>query len=593
MISLAQLNRHIDDAHDPESSVNSGPSSSGSTKKTAKTANTAPYKRSLKMDLHGNNSRFSLSENGDFLDGREAPKLSRAHWKHVLPQKTAVCADQSCQNTLNVRNGVVNCRKCGNLFCNEHTRAYARLSNGSRDSGVKNPLPVYDSVHGIMAKVCGRCFRAKPSVKMGTQVKSIDLTTKFQNLRQKHVETRLLAQGTVHTRFLKLAELHSQKYLWHVRQGNILALFWGSFSGNMPYTKERVLAAEKEIVGLDNWQLDEDASHCKICFVKFGILVRKHHCRLCGSVVNDGAISGSGPAQFCSAQVPMGLLLLKLPLLNYAPVVKTNWNTLVSMERDSSDNSTHTATSTIDTLFSIRVCTPCKNLLLHKSLADTKSESRDVAAVLDAYDQILAVKATIGHFLTRYHELVAAQMDTQNQQTNRVRVRLRKAAKDLENLVNAFMNRFFAVDPVLHRLAPLHNPRLVTNIYKALTAYLQESILELKRLNDEFQDAEHQKLAGQLGVSLPVPTEGTPQSISLVSATVLPTQTPPRLTKRQIRELREQLMVTNEQRFLIEGFIEDVKRQRKFDELATLEENKKELTKKINELTDELGEFGF
>ncbi|GEQ68003.1 hypothetical protein JCM33374_g1669 [Metschnikowia sp. JCM 33374] len=620
MISLAQLNRHIDDAHDPESDGLSSTSeaavsqqkrmgNSPSPRKPVNPSSPAPQKRSLRLDLHENNSRFSLSELSESSDASETVRLSRAHWRHVSPAKPTVCAARSCKNVLNVRNGMVNCRKCGELFCNAHTRYRVRLSNGSRDPRARLALPVYDSVHGIWAKVCRSCYMAKPSIKMGTQVHSTDLTQAFLAERRRTVEQKQLARSCVRSRFLKLVQLHSERYLWQKSHNNGVFSYLPGLSslsslsglaglpglpGKDKYSNDSVLEAEKDIVGVENWEPDEDVSHCRLCFVQFNLLVRKHHCRLCGCVVNDGSYKSDDPTQFCSAQVPLNLLLQKLPSLNYAPVIRNNWDVLV------------TATGESGRSFSARVCKTCKNSLLHTAPAESQTNSSETE-VLDAYNQILAVKATILGSMARYKTLVEENSESHNHQTNRVRVRLRKAVQDLEAMVNTFLNQFFGIDPVSKKLAPRHSPRLVTNIYKASAAYLQEAILELKHLNEEFQNAENKKLAGQLGGAPELPgagvavssaaaaaliSDGTPQSTSSLSATVSPTPTA-RLTKKQIRELREQLMVTSEQRFIIEGLIEEVKKQRKFDELIPLEENRKELTQKIDELTAELGEFGF
>ncbi|KAM9918275.1 hypothetical protein OXX59_008773 [Metschnikowia pulcherrima] len=341
-----------------------------------------------------------------------------------------------------------------------------------------------------------------------------------------------------------------------------------------------ILEAEKQIVGVENWQPDEEVSHCKLCFAKFGLLTRKHHCRLCGSVVDDGSFTENTPARLCSAQVPLSLLMEKLPQLNYSPIVKSNWDILISAGGVEASHSRD---------FSVRVCKTCKDSLLH-SKHDSRVDLPENIDVLSAYDEILAVKATIISSLARYQNLIQENKEAYNNQVNRLRSRLRKAVKDLEIMVNAFLNRFFAIDAQSKRLTPTHSAKLVTNIYKASSVFLQDSILQFKRLNEEFQKVEHQKLAGQLGAS--TRAESCTQHSSPLSAT-MSLNISSRLTKKQIRELREQLMVTNEQKFIIESLIEDVKRQRKFDELTTLEGNRKELACRIAELTDELGEYGF
>lgn len=52
-------------------------------------------------------------------------------------------------------------------------------------------------------------------------------------------------------------------------------------------------------------------------------------------------------------------------------------------------------------------------------------------------------------------------------------------------------------------------------------------------------------------------------------------------------------MVLNEQKFLVENQIQQFTKDRKFDELDALIINKEEISDTINQLEEELGEFGF
>lgn len=67
----------------------------------------------------------------------------------------------------------------------------------------------------------------------------------------------------------------------------------------------------------------------------------------------------------------------------------------------------------------------------------------------------------------------------------------------------------------------------------------------------------------------------------------------PKLTKREIREKREKLMVLNEQKFLVEEMYNEFKKQRRFDDLTTLDSNLLDIQKEIDQLVIELGEESF
>lgn len=564
MVTLLQLNRHLDDIHGSESE-----SASPNPPRT-------PQKRTIKLDLYDGNLGFGLSDNLGPDNGLEVAghqKLTRSHWKLPSSTKPSYCSHENCTKQLNVKNGIVNCRKCGRLFCNHHTSYKARLSNGPPPQ----KLPVYDSVNGVLVRTCERCFLGKPALVEGTQVNLRDLSQDFQKKRGEHIESKKWEKLKLQRRFLKLVKLLAQSYLWHVDHSGRMFLY---FSDKGEYSKEKMLEAEKEIVGSDNWQVDTEVSHCPLCFVKFNFLIRKHHCRLCGRVVSDNAFNTDDPRMSCSLQVPVSLVLQKLPDLNYSPEVKDNWKALTAV----SAGSNHAES------FSFRCCRECKNTLFHGSRQDASAESSENDAVLTAYGEMLAIKASIHHAMPRYAQLIQENEDRKNHDINKLRVKLRKHVKDFEIATNTFRLQFFRLSPETGKNVPVQSPVLVTNIYKMAVMFLQESILEFKSLSDQFQSVEHARLSGQLGLA---PPSDSSTSASPFSPPVNSPPPKPRLTKKQIREFREELMVVTEQNFLVQKQMETAKKLRKFDELQALAANSVELEKHIAGLHEQLGEFGF
>lgn len=575
MISLLQLNRHLDDIHGDKS-----PSESPTVSPTKAAALRTPQRRVIKLDLYDDNKGFGLSENlrsDTQIASPNETKLTRSHWKHPNSSSKNVCSQQGCRRVLNVKNGVVNCRKCGLLFCNEHTAYRVRLSNGPPPL----ELPVYDSVNGHFARCCQNCYLGKPALVEGTQANFRDITNLYKKKRAIKIDEKQWEKSKLQRRFLKLVKLLSVSYLWHNAHGNTFFLY---FTDSKKYSKEEVLQVEKEIVGIENWQNDLDITHCPLCFATFNILIRKHHCRLCGRVVTDNAFNTDDPHLNCSIQVPVSILLKRLPHLNYSPQVKDHWTELTSVSPEARYSG----------MFSFRCCRECKNLLLHGVKPEDQVLESENDAVLSSYGEMLAIKANVQNTMPRYSQLVKENKEQSNLDINRLRVRIRKYVKDFEIATNTFRNRFFERDEASGKFVPTQSPILVTNVYKMAIVFLQDSILEFKRLNDEFQKLENARLSGQLG--FPSSEFSEPNSFSASPISLLPVSSPPakpRLTKKQIRELREQLMVVNEQRFLVQKQMEDAKRQRKFDELVTLTANSDELQKHIDELEIELGEFGF
>lgn len=495
----------------------SGNVQSGNYPTTPTSSKSTPARRTLSLDLLDNNRGFSLSNDARSptpASSSASPRkrISRSHWKH--PSTTNICSHSGCGQTLSVRNGIVNCRKCGRLFCNEHTDFRVRLSQGPQ-------LPEYSfSQLGVWSRCCELCFYNKPDLVAGTEANSIDLTAQFRAKRAEKNEDRQLQRNKIVKRFIELVE----------KMVNL-------DSGYAKAILDRFV--EQKTGPAIEW---DDSPNCGICFVQFGLFLRKHHCRLCGQTVCDDPY---GERKACSIMVPIGKLVEKLPNLNYTVVYST----------------------AVETQTPFRCCVVCKNLLLHEWKKVT--DEAEVSAVFGAYSALLAVKTQIVMLLERYEQLVR---DKEDVQAGKHRVRLLKSIKDYEKLVMQFKGRFFERGSgvtVLQEFA--RETQVILNMYQAQIMFLQDNLEHFKAVDSEYEDR-----------------------IAKMKASKNAEQTEEKkLTKKEIRELREQLMVMNEQKFLVEQMIQDKIRARKFEELEALAENKKELENIIEELEVKLGGFGF
>ena len=98
-----------------------------------------------------------------------------------------------------------------------------------------------------------------------TEVNSVDLTEQFKQKRLAKVEAQQLHRTRIQRNFIKLTDS---------------------------------LMNKSSVDGIANWS--PNTKNCSICFVEFNLFIRRHHCRLCGSVVCDDP---NGTRKGCSMNV--------------------------------------------------------------------------------------------------------------------------------------------------------------------------------------------------------------------------------------------------------------------------------------------------
>ncbi|CAK7897083.1 hypothetical protein CAAN1_04S04148 [[Candida] anglica] len=600
------------------------PSDSPSRTSNNSPSTTPQRRKTIKLDVLDNNKGFSLrDDNGTFSNskhpnvfneaemavysesssplragGRANTRISRAHWQQPSSVNNDTCTDSTCRKHLNVKNGKVNCRKCGKLYCNEHTYYKVRLMNTST-------IPDYQpSKSGTWSRVCQNCYLKKPDlVDEERSAFSVDLTTKFKRIRSETNDERELIRNRVQKRFIKLVDLLADYYL--STKPNETFNLWNtlsSISKPSKWTKEYILNEERKIVGYDNWLNDHDVKQCPICFSPFNILTRRHHCRFCGKIVCDGTLNGKQIV--CSMDVPLSILLEKLCNLNYSPSVRNNIDELL--------NVSHT-----NEKFRIRSCVECKDILLYdwkrkggeqqqphqKDRQDNESIMKD--KIFQLHSQQLNVKERITQLYPRYEQLIKTYDQKNVDEINKLRVKLMSFLRDFESLTGIFKKSFFEGGKDIVKPRTTFSPdyqQLIKNIYQGAVLFLQDTLINVKTLSNTLKEAERSSVAEQhqlLSETENNVIAGSIDSHSPVSASPTPmspkssTPVQPNLTKRQIRELREELMVMNEQKFIVKNLIQTATKQRKFDELQLLSENKSELENTIHILESKLGDFAF
>ncbi|KAI5955371.1 PEP7 [Candida jiufengensis] len=600
MINLSQLNQHIDDIHNQNQNAttnsNSHDNSNANTTKINDTSNnnnigaksstvsttksrTTPTKKINKIafteqgfsigDINSrdsspepNSTLSSTNSNSSNLNNNNSNEITRKHWKHAQSQSQLKC--KICSIKLNVKNGIVNCRKCGDLYCNEHTHYQIKLRNPNPDDPKEKGPQDDSSSNGKWSRCCELCYRER----MKTEVNMIDLTKEFKSKRQVQIDSNQLYRTKIQRNFIKLINLMVDKKLskQQTKQNSSISQTTSNFLSMFNIDND-----EKELVG-NNWRNDSTITNCTICFTKFNFIIRKHHCRLCGNIVCDDSY---GVRKHCSIYVPVLAFMEKLPNLNYSQKVKESW-------------------SEIDDELRFRCCVNCKNAILfdwkktHGAHTANSEEVGEDLSVFTMYEGLFLQKQQIMKLMHKYENgtiKVDKLKDINNrQQEDNLKTghKLMLHLKEFENSLLQFKNKFFYKKDnriIVRDEFQLRYNKILMNIYQSVATFLQENIIKYREIND-LQNALIQQ-------TLESSSNKDSQDISKDSSPV------PRLTKKQIRELREQLMVLNEQKFLVEKTIDEFTKNRKFDELNSLIDNKNEIVDTIKNLEMELGEFGF
>lgn len=189
--------------------------------------------------------------------------ISKSHW-----QRRGIddhCYEPTCGKRLNTNNGSVNCRKCGKLFCEEHTMYQMKLSRSAQ----------HEPVRGLWYRVCETCYKSREGYNDLNGFQKDD-TAAFSQLRRKTVDKTLLEISRLEKRLTKLTKLLGDPPADQVSTAS--NLLWPIAAAR---SQRRTL--EQTVV---DWEEDMLVSRCPFCQQEFSnYTFRRHHCRLCGRVV--------------------------------------------------------------------------------------------------------------------------------------------------------------------------------------------------------------------------------------------------------------------------------------------------------------------
>ncbi|EGD72424.1 hypothetical protein PTSG_00443 [Salpingoeca rosetta] len=179
-----------------------------------------------------------------------AQTITKVHWQ--APTDTDKC--RACGAGFDLIDRRHWCRRCGHIHCKRCMRQQRKLDIRARP----------DPISGTHQPVCFQCYLEEPEQGVGPVT---DHTTRFQQLRQRHLKRRDEHIRRAATNLCRACTEASPA----------MSTLSTALGYDPSWTKVNFCAAA----------VAKNARGCPGCSREFGLLLRKHHCRLCGQIFCD------------------------------------------------------------------------------------------------------------------------------------------------------------------------------------------------------------------------------------------------------------------------------------------------------------------
>ncbi|KAF4994087.1 hypothetical protein FGRMN_6002 [Fusarium graminum] len=331
------------------------------------------------------------------------------------------------------------------------------------------------------------------------------------------------------------------------------------------------------------WEEDAIVPKCPFCQQEFGSWTfRRHHCRICGRVVCGD------PQTACSSEVG-----LNVPN-------ETNGATKSLSATEKPPSTANPGQVGID----IRMCRDCKHTIF--SARDFSASLQHKPADQRAYETLRQFERGIQQLLPSFHR-VLLNLQPEKKESGEIdlnkppptHAQIQEAAKIRKRLVDSFGKYGTAAKRL--RDLPTENTtqsRLQMAIYTYASGFLHTNMLPLKSLPQMLRSrsstssstavstsrllASHHHSGSSLRHSELADAETSSQAPSEGSTVVSQLEA-------EEKELRERLVVLEEQRFMVEAMVKTAQGSRRFEEVSALSRNVDELDAEIKALKSKVG----
>lgn len=586
MLTLLQLNRHIDDNHQELPEIEQDEVKTWFDKQVLKAKRFQPLTlinsklRGLEV-FESNETQpvpapSSIIAYGSASSGPRPPLetvidpeelVTRKHWQRASGNDR--CTEPACGKSLGPLNGSINCRKCGRLFCEVHTMYQMKLSRAAN----------HEPVRGYWCRVCETCYKSREGYNDHHGV-MVDHTKTFAEIRRKKVERQNLEIQRLEKRLTRLTQLLANPPEEQVGSGGSLLAPVANLAGQKNARKQ----LEQSVV---TWEEDAKVPRCAFCQQEFSWSFRRHHCRICGRVVCSDLQTA------CSTEV--GLNVNK-PMSNGTAPNRT------SREKPDAPTSNHI---NVD----VRMCRDCKTTIFSKrDFAESVSQKPPDQR---AYETMRQFERGIKLLMPSFQKALLALQPPEDEFTfdrpPPTHAQIQEASKLRKRLTDSFTKYNIAAKRIRDmKTTSEAQLRLQKNIYTAASSFLHTYMLPLKSLpkmlkSNASTNHAHRRLLSpndRVGSSGSATSALSPlrngeladpgsETASLGGASE--TSTAVSALETEEKELRERLVVLEEQRFLVKEMVNNARGARRFEEVSALNKNVEELDREIAGLMKAVG----
>ncbi len=495
--------------------------------------------------------------------------VDRRHWQRRSGYDN--CSDPTCRKRLgSTSTGMVNCRHCGKLFCDEHTMYQMKLSRSAQ----------HEPVRGYWCRVCETCYKSREGYndRYGLERSRLD---EFGKMRRERVDKMTMEVSRLEKRLTRLTQLlaNPPEEVPQERVSKRWSLpLWGQ---NDPKK-----ALEQSVV---SWENDAEVARCPYCQQDFSqYSFRRHHCRTCGKVVCGDPSTG------CSTMLPLKVATRK-PLSS----VPSPPPMLIGYPANAAAALTEKPPPLDTVALDIRLCKECHaTLFSHRDfLSSLTSPSPQIASFCRSYTTLLQFERGIRLLLPKFQKLLLALQDPDSPPTS---AQIADASRTRKRLMDSFTQYDTAARRI--RDAPSSSPtqlKLQKAIYGNASQFLHLHMLPLKTLPKILKHATPNGTSkGNGGNNAPLVNgvnAKSPGALAAIqynhvrhdsSSNISISTTSSRISELEAEEksLRERLIVLEEQKFMVQEMIADANKRRKFDEVAALAGNVEDLSREIDEV---------